>query len=144
MKKLFLILGILLGANQLKASQVDWNIVPTSTYTTLDTGGVVLFSSAQIMLVGFQLSSGSTSGGNNFLTFYRSTSALFTTDLATQVSITIPPSAAPLVPIPLYEITNASYTYWQKAGTWGGTLFFRCINLSRGGVCPGLQFSGQK
>lgn len=145
MKKLLLILGILLGTAQLKAAQVDWNIVPTSTYTILDSGGQQFFSSATIQFVAIQLSSAGAGGGNNFITFYRSTSPSFTQDLSTQVSVNLASTGIQLpFTVPLYDITNTSYTYYQKGGTAGITIFFRCLNLSRGGVCPGLRTSGQK
>ena len=149
MKK-FLIKSLLIGLsifglNKSEAAMIS-NDVAYTTYTAVDTGGILMFSSAAIQLIAVNVSSPSNVGG--FVTFYRSTSSVFTLEIGTQTTVNTwfgGPTYQMPVSIPMYNITNTSYTYMQKAGVGQVTIFFRCLGeYSRPGLCPGIKFSGQK
>ena len=145
MKKLILFLGAFFLISPVKAVVMS-NDVPMSSYSAVDSGGIVMFTSAAIQFIAVNVSSPSLVGG--FVTIYRSTNPLFTLDIVTQTSVNTyfggPVSQQP-VSIPLYNMTNSSYTFIQKSGIGQTTLFYRCPTVgSHGGLCPGISGTGQK
>jgi len=147
MKKLLAILGLLfLTASVKAATPEEWNYIPMSSWTNVATGGPILFTSATIQFVGVTISSPSAPAGGKII-IYRSTSAAFTLDIATQTTISTEFNTFAAESnhfIPLFEMKNTSYTYLNKIGDAEVTYWIRCVGKSEIGVCPGLKGSGQR
>lgn len=144
-KYLFLIFAMLAVSKAHAFNATDWNYIPMSTYTELATAGAVSFASGPIQFAGVTVGS---PAANSYLVLFRSTSAVFTPDIATQTLITTDWSSNFPTFIPMFEMQNDSYTYWSKLGNAKLTLWIRCPKRepSVGGynVCPGLTPSGKK
>lgn len=146
MKKLFLLLSVLSLPAICHATWNEmWNDVPISSYTDSATPGPILFSSQTIRFTGMTISSAIP---NSYVAFYRSTTPVFTADIATQTLIYTGwnPASSNATFIPLFEMTNASYTFISKVGLAQVTFWFHCTD-KRGnapGFCPGLKASGQR
>lgn len=146
MKKLFLAaLGIVSFWAQAHAITLEeFNYIPVSSFTDASTPGPIMFTSATIQFVGVTVASPS---ANGYIAFYRSTSPVFTADIATQTVVgTDDLPANSDVFVPLFEMKNTSYTFLSKVGNAQVTLWFRCpkrLEIAPG-VCPGLKYSGQK
>lgn len=145
MKKLFLSLFAFLAlAGYVKAGTEDWNNVAITSYTEASTVGPVLFTSATIQWVAVTISS---PAPNSYLAIYRSTSASFTADITTQALISTGASDLTgdgAMTIPLYEMRNTSFTYWNKSGNAKLILWYRYPPMPKGraGNNPGLSGSG--
>lgn len=145
-KKLFFSILILAFAKSAFASTEDWNNIPISSYTDAASGGAVLFTSQTVQFVGITVSSPSP---NAVLAIFRSTSSIFTPDVATQTLVNMDYQAVNTNPnfVPMFEMRNASYTYINKVGAGKITIWFRCPNNLKPGVlglCPGMNYSGQR
>lgn len=145
MKKLFLVLGLLFLSKPVFATWSEmWTDIPRSSFTAAATVGPMMFSSQTVQIVGVTVS---TNSANGRITFYRSTSAIFTPDIATQTWVNT--SNAPLNTfIPLFDMRNSSYTYMSKEGTAEVTIWLHCPDKRVGpdlpGFCPGLKGNGQR
>lgn len=147
MKKLFLSLIALFVCGVAHATMAEeFNYVPFSSYTDAATAGPVLFTSASVQFVGVTISSPS-DGGIGYIAFYRSTSAAFTANLATQtlINTSFLQTGGPVY-IPLFEMKNDSYTYFSKVGLADVTIWLRYPAMKKGrvGTYPGLPTSGMR
>lgn len=147
MRKLFLLLIAGLSASYVHAIAVEeFNYIPLSSYTEATTAGPVLFASAPLQLIGVSVSS---PVPNSYVTFWRSTSPAFTTDITTQTVIYTGWNAGSSGPafMPMFEVKNASYTYFQKVGAAQVTIWFRGTRkgMSEPGIAtfPGLGPNGK-
>lgn len=128
MKKVLLAVAAILvmGAPALAFVAEEYNRVALSSYTDAQTfqGGPVMFSSAPITFEAINVAS---AVPNSYITIWRSTTPTFTNDLATQTVINTGPvtPGAFMQPVPLYNITNTSYTFIQKVGQAQVTIFYR-------------------
>jgi hypothetical protein len=140
MKKLLLIASLLFSVNSVHATYgTVTNYEQTfTTYTEASAAGPVMFSSAPIR---FLAVSPSTASPNGYLAIFRSTSPTFTADIATQTLI--PLYGNPEVPRMLFDMTNTSYTFINKVGVGGITIWLNCVGRTDVGLCPGLPYSGQ-
>lgn len=145
MKKLLFAFGLLFVSSLAKAdSPSEWNYIPITSYTEVATPGPVMFTSATIQFVGVSISS---PAPGSSLVIFRSTSAVWTSDISTQTSFStsyLDLNNAPSF-IPLFEMKNTSYTYINKIGTAKITLWFRCPKRrdTEPGLCPGLGYFGK-
>lgn len=146
MKKFLLILfGLASLSFRAHADSTDFNYISYSSYSDVATPGTILFSSSPWQLVGLVISSGAANGS---ITFYRSTTSVFTADIATQTVIGTDYVTFNTTPgqMDMYGIRNDSYTYINKQGAAKVTMFIRCFPNRKGqrvGVCPGLPASGR-
>lgn len=146
-KTLLAILGLLsLGGGAHAASPVDWNYIPISSYTDVATAGTIMFSSSPIQFVGITISS---PAPNSYVAFYRSTTPVFTAEIATQTLVVTNWASFNNSPvfIPMFEMKNTSYTFISKVGNAQVTYWFRCLPNSKGlrvGICPGLPWDGDR
>lgn len=144
MKKLFLSLfAILSFAKMAHAEPADWNYIPITSYTDVATPGTILFTSAPVQFVSLTISSPSPNG---YIVIYRSTTPVFTADIATQTYIGNDYLAFNSGPteIDMHEMKNTSFTYISKVGTAKVTMYLRCSPpaKTRQGLCPGLPWNG--
>lgn len=144
MKKLLLAILFFTAVKAHAVVQEEFNYIPVASYTEITTPGTVLFTSASINFVGVTVASGAP---NAYLAIFRSTSATFTADIATQTLI-----GADFFNtnygtnfVPLFEMQNDSYTYINKSGNAKMTIWVRCRKRSSTaqGFCPGLTYNGQ-
>lgn len=143
MKKVFLALGILIGASLAHANDKYSNVRVSYSFTTQTPA--VLFSSTTIEFVAVHVSSQVLDGR---LVIFRSTTSVYTHDVASMVivntSYVVPGGINPNQVVPLYDMRNSSYTHIQKVGAAETSIFFRCIGETGVGNCPGIPYSGQK
>ncbi len=147
MKK-YLFLPFLFIAGYLHAFNAnEWNYIPVSSYTEVATPGPIFFASGTIQIIGVTISSPAPNSG---LSFFRSTTSVFTTDIATQTLIAsdyLTLNNSPTF-IPMFEMQNDSYTYLSHYGNSKLTIWLRCPRKTSalGGynVCPGLSYTGQR
>lgn len=142
MKKIILALAVLF-TGALAFAESPWAYPPRSVFFNTASGGPVLFSSASISFIGVTISSPTAAGK---IIIYRSTSATFTLDIQTQTIINTQftdNSGGVNQVIPLYNMTNTSYTYINRTSAAEGTLWFRCVGQDTIGVCPGLNGLGK-
>ncbi len=147
MKK-YLFLSFLFVAGYLHAfNPVDWNYIPSSSYTEVGTSGPIFFSSGTIQIIGVTISS---PASNSWIAFFRSTTPVLTTDIATQTLISTDylGSNNSATFIPMFEMQNDSYTYLSHFGNSKLTIWLRCPRKASAiagyGTCPGLKSSGQR
>lgn len=141
--KYLLALVLLFGAYSVKAAPPGQTFSATRTSFTVNALGPTLFSSATIQFIAVNISS---SAGDGRLTIYRSTGPTFTLDVSSQTVIYTGGNINQTgnLSIPLYDLTNTSYTYIQKHGQSEITIFFRCLGQTNVGNCPGLGYTAQK
>lgn len=151
MKRLILI-ALILMTGKVYAGLPEWDYPPSSSYTAGATPGPIIFSSVPYRFLAIVVSSQATGSS---VAFFRSTSATFLPTLATQtlVSTELSLNGPPVLYVPLYGMTNTSFTYINKIGEGKITIIGQCI----GGVtrtsgnlqdtakqCPGLNANGTK
>ncbi len=144
-KLLFFLFGFLAFRGIALATPEEWNYIPYSSYTEVATPGPILFTSATIQFVGVMIGSPSVNA-NGFISIFRSTSNVFTNNIATQTLFStdyLSVNDGPIF-IPLFEMKNTSFTYISKAGNAKVTYWIRCVPTPRNrlGICPGLPWNG--
>lgn len=148
MRKLLLVVGGIFAAvcgASAAPTPADWNYIPLSSYTDVTTPGPILFTSATIQFVGITVNPSSATG-TGYVALYRSTTPVFTSDIATQTLVNTAYQSYLQAPIfiPLFEMKNTSYTFLSKTGNAQVTLWIRCVppTKARTGICPGLPWNG--
>lgn len=150
MRKIFAVFALLAAVAFAAPSVVranDYGAKIQSSYSDVANLVPVMIASAPISLVAIMVSSPA-AGGN--ITIYRSTSATFTTDITTMVTVNCDYNIASLgvMDIPFFDIESSSYTYMIKNGACKTTVLFRWIapELMDEGRAKvfGLKQSGQK
>ena len=149
MKKLFVAIALAFIPALSHAGIEADNYIPISSYSDVATPDVVMFTSASVKFIGVQISS---PAANGYLVFYRSTTSVFTANLATQTLILTDylPYNQGSVFVPLFEMENTSYTFMSKVGAARLTIWMRCKdsqyapNSKYKGFCPGLGTSGMR
>lgn len=150
MKKIFAVLAVLfLGLVKLHADSGDFGARPISSFTAVATLGPVMFSSGTIEFIGIVVSSpSSVAGGNDNpgVIVYRSTTSSFTNDIATQTRVDTAYTLlnAGGIFIPMFDLTNDSYTYVQITGNAKITTYFKCPDPMRCFPNYGLQSNGSQ
>lgn len=121
----------------------DFNYIPYSSYTEVGTGGTVMLTSATVQFAGITISS---PAPNSYIAIFRSTTPVFTANIASQAVICTDyyaPNTGPTF-VDMFDMKNTSYTYINKVGTAKIIYWFRCPppTKQRNGFCPGLPWNG--
>src|SRR3990167_6297539 len=146
MKKLMLLLFTVVAGLAPFVHASDESVegyVTISSWSVSDSRGPVMFSSGTIQFVGVTIYSPAVAG---YISFYRSTSSVFTNDIATQTMIACNWSSVNTNPvfIPLFYMSNSSFTYVQRNQACNATIWFKWPDLSSNPVKVGLPWNGQK
>lgn len=125
------------------AGMAEDNYLTKSSYTEAETPGPVMFSTGPTRFEAIVISS---PAPNSHFVIFRSTIPWMISNLATQTLVSTSYSnfnQAP-VAIPLFGITNSSYTFISKVGTAKVTLFFRLVGGNNNVTPPGLNVFGEQ
>lgn len=144
MRKILFTLALFFGLCGVSFAGLSEDNYPVkSSYTEVATPGPVMFSTGPTKFEAILISS---PAPNSHFAIFRSTIPWLISNLATQTLVSTSytnANQAPVV-IPLFGITNTSYTFISKVGTAKVTLFFRLIGGTANVTPPGLTASGQE
>lgn len=128
MKKLFSLLALALLLPLAKARADDYGARIISSHSDVATGASqagtpVILASGTIQLIGVTISS---PAPNGMIVIYRSTSPTFASNIATQTRVDCNYQSVNTNPafVPMFNMENDSYTYIQKIGACGATVWF--------------------